>query len=45
MAVDALERSAVQRIVLTRPAVETGESWNFLPGDLSQKVDPYLRPL
>ena len=45
MAVDALERSAVQRIVLTRPAVEAGEKLGFLPGDLSQKVDPYLRPL
>jgi phosphate starvation-inducible PhoH-like protein len=45
MAVDALQRSAVQRIVLTRPAVEAGERLGFLPGDLSQKVDPYLRPL
>ncbi|HEY0202427.1 MAG TPA: PhoH family protein [Burkholderiaceae bacterium] len=45
MAVDALERSSVQRIVLTRPAVEAGERLGFLPGDLSQKVDPYLRPL
>ncbi|MBE2264177.1 MAG: PhoH family protein, partial [Burkholderiaceae bacterium] len=45
MAVDALERSAVQRIVLTRPAVEAGEKLGYLPGDLSQKVDPYLRPL
>ncbi len=44
-AVDALERHAVQRIVLTRPAVEAGERLGFLPGDLSQKVDPYLRPL
>ncbi|MEO8654902.1 MAG: PhoH family protein [Ramlibacter sp.] len=44
-AVDALERSAVQRIVLTRPAVEAGEKLGFLPGDLAQKVDPYLRPL
>lgn len=44
-AVDALERSAVQRIVLTRPAVEAGEKLGFLPGDLTQKVDPYLRPL
>jgi phosphate starvation-inducible PhoH-like protein len=43
--VDALERNAVQRIVLTRPAVEAGEKLGFLPGDLSQKVDPYLRPL
>jgi phosphate starvation-inducible PhoH-like protein len=44
-AVDALERSAVQRIVLTRPAVEAGEKLGFLPGDMAQKVDPYLRPL
>jgi phosphate starvation-inducible PhoH-like protein len=44
-AVDALERQAVQRIVLTRPAVEAGERLGFLPGDLAQKVDPYLRPL
>ena len=44
-AVDALERSAVQRIVLTRPAVEAGERLGFLPGDVAQKVDPYLRPL
>ena len=44
-AVDALERSSVQRIVLTRPAVEAGERLGFLPGDLNQKVDPYLRPL
>lgn len=44
-AIDALEREAVQRIVLTRPAVEAGERLGFLPGDLSQKVDPYLRPL
>jgi len=44
-AVDALERSAVQRIILTRPAVEAGERLGFLPGDLTQKVDPYLRPL
>ncbi|MBX9836378.1 MAG: PhoH family protein [Burkholderiaceae bacterium] len=44
-AVDALERSDVQRIVLTRPAVEAGERLGFLPGDLAQKVDPYLRPL
>jgi len=44
-AVDALERSGVQRIVLTRPAVEAGERLGFLPGDLAQKVDPYLRPL
>jgi phosphate starvation-inducible PhoH-like protein len=44
-AVDALERNSVQRIVLTRPAVEAGERLGFLPGDLTQKVDPYLRPL
>ena len=44
-AVDALERDAVKRIVLTRPAVEVGERLGFLPGDLAQKVDPYLRPL
>ncbi|NYT38845.1 PhoH family protein [Allopusillimonas soli] len=44
-AIDALEREAVQRLVLTRPAVEAGERLGFLPGDLVQKVDPYLRPL
>jgi phosphate starvation-inducible PhoH-like protein len=44
-AVDAFERELVQRIVLTRPAVEAGERLGFLPGDLAQKVDPYLRPL
>ncbi len=44
-AVDALERDLVKRIVLTRPAVEAGERLGFLPGDLAQKVDPYLRPL
>ena len=44
-AVDALERAAVQRIILTRPAVEAGERLGFLPGDVAQKVDPYLRPL
>lgn len=44
-AIDALERDTVQRIVLTRPAVEAGERLGFLPGDLAQKVDPYLRPL
>ncbi len=44
-AVDALERQQVQRIILTRPAVEAGERLGFLPGDLTQKVDPYLRPL
>jgi phosphate starvation-inducible PhoH-like protein len=44
-AVDALERDAVKRIILTRPAVEAGERLGFLPGDFAQKVDPYLRPL
>ncbi|MCL1142005.1 PhoH family protein [Shewanella gaetbuli] len=44
-AVDAYERQEVRRILLTRPAVEAGEKLGFLPGDLSQKVDPYLRPL
>ena len=44
-AVDALERDLVKRIVLVRPAVEAGERLGFLPGDLAQKVDPYLRPL
>lgn len=44
-AVEALENEKVRRIVLTRPAVEAGEKLGFLPGDLSQKVDPYLRPL
>ncbi|MBI1395597.1 MAG: AAA family ATPase [Betaproteobacteria bacterium] len=44
-AVDALERDTVKRIVLVRPAVEAGERLGFLPGDLTQKVDPYLRPL
>jgi phosphate starvation-inducible PhoH-like protein len=44
-AVEALEKERVQRIVLARPAVEAGERLGFLPGDLSQKVDPYLRPL
>ena len=44
-AVDAFERDLVKRIVLTRPAVEAGERLGFLPGDLSQKIDPYLRPL
>ena len=44
-AVDALERDKVKRIVLVRPAVEAGERVGFLPGDLAQKVDPYLRPL
>lgn len=44
-AVDALERGEVTRIILTRPAVEAGERLGFLPGDLTQKIDPYLRPL
>ena len=44
-AVDSFEREHVERIVLTRPAVEAGERLGFLPGDLAQKVDPYLRPL
>ena len=44
-AVDALQREAVKRLVLVRPAVEAGERLGFLPGDLAQKVDPYLRPL
>jgi phosphate starvation-inducible protein PhoH and related proteins len=44
-AVDALERDAVKRLVLVRPAVEAGERLGFLPGDFAQKVDPYLRPL
>ena len=44
-AVDALEKQLVRRIILTRPAVEAGERLGFLPGDLAQKIDPYLRPL
>lgn len=44
-AVDALERDEVRRILLVRPAVEAGEKLGFLPGDLAQKIDPYLRPL
>jgi len=44
-AVDALERDRVRRILLVRPAVEAGERLGFLPGDLAQKIDPYLRPL
>jgi phosphate starvation-inducible PhoH-like protein len=44
-AVDAFERDAVKRLVLVRPAVEAGERLGFLPGDMAQKVDPYLRPL
>jgi len=45
MAVEALSKNKVNRIILTRPAVEAGESLGFLPGDLAEKVDPYLRPL
>lgn len=45
MAIDALKNGEVKRIILTRPAVEAGESLGFLPGDLKEKVDPYLRPL
>jgi len=45
MAVAALSKSEVDRIILTRPAVEAGEALGFLPGDLAEKVDPYLRPL
>ncbi|MRH43087.1 AAA family ATPase [Aquibacillus halophilus] len=45
MAVNALKKGSVKRIILTRPAVEAGESLGFLPGDLKEKVDPYLRPL
>jgi phosphate starvation-inducible PhoH-like protein len=44
-AIDALENERVRRIVLVRPAVEAGERLGFLPGDMSQKVDPYLRPM
>ena len=44
-AIDALENEQVRRIILVRPAVEAGERLGFLPGDLSQKVDPYLRPM
>lgn len=44
-AVDMLERNEIERILLVRPAVEAGEKLGFLPGDLSQKIDPYLRPL
>ncbi|MDP1420802.1 PhoH family protein [Peribacillus simplex] len=45
MAINALKNGHVKRIILTRPAVEAGESLGFLPGDLKEKVDPYLRPL
>lgn len=44
-AVTAFKNKEVNRIVLTRPAVEAGESLGFLPGDLNEKIDPYLRPL
>jgi len=44
-AIEALEQDQVRRIILTRPAVESGERLGFLPGDLAQKIDPYLRPL
>ena len=44
-AVEALENSSIKRLVLVRPAVEAGEKLGFLPGDLSEKVDPYLRPI
>ncbi|MGB1221577.1 MAG: PhoH family protein, partial [Alcanivoracaceae bacterium] len=44
-AVDALEKADIQRILLVRPAVEAGEKLGFLPGDLAEKIDPYLRPL
>ena len=44
-AVEALEKEEVSRLVLTRPAIEAGEKLGFLPGDLTQKVDPYLRPI
>ncbi len=44
-AVEALERQEIRRILLTRPAVEAGEKLGFLPGDLGQKIEPYLRPL
>src|SRR5690606_6009889 len=45
MAVNALKNNKVNKIILTRPAIEAGESLGFLPGDLKEKVDPYLRPL
>jgi phosphate starvation-inducible PhoH-like protein len=45
MAVDALKRELVKRVILTRPAVEAGEALGFLPGDLQEKIFPYLRPL
>jgi phosphate starvation-inducible PhoH-like protein len=45
MAIKALRNKDVSRLVLTRPAVEAGEKLGFLPGDLQEKIDPYLRPL
>ena len=45
MAVSALKNKTVEKIILTRPAVEAGEKLGFLPGDLQEKVDPYLRPI
>ena len=45
MAVAALKKKEVERLILTRPAVEAGESLGFLPGDLKEKVNPYLRPI
>src|SRR5207237_2873113 len=45
LAVRALKNKLVKKIILTRPAVEAGESLGFLPGDLKEKIDPYLRPL
>ncbi|WP_419373407.1 PhoH family protein, partial [Acinetobacter ursingii] len=45
MAIATLKKGTVERIILTRPAVEAGESLGFLPGDLKEKVDPYLRPI
>lgn len=45
LAVRALKNKEIRKIILTRPAVEAGESLGFLPGDLKEKVDPYLRPL
>ena len=44
-AIESLQKQDVKRIILVRPAVEAGENLGFLPGDLSQKVDPYLRPM
>ncbi len=45
LAINAFKNNEVNRIILTRPAIEAGEKLGFLPGDLQQKVDPYLRPL